>query len=157
MEMAYSSPLKPRMRFYGGIEGLKEILREMSFSQGQTVGFTDYARMPKEMFQFIRKEVVPERRKRKNFILLLVPRNETNERIHTEDDIHFGEHRIIEYPHTRKHIEVLLFDVTKVGFLSFEESERFGVVIDSRAIYETLKGLFELVWAQVGKQERKAQ
>lgn len=151
MEMAYSSPLKPRMRFYEGIDGLKEILRDMSFSKTQTLGFTDYDKMPKEMFTFIRKEVVPERRKRKNHILLIVPRNERNLQVQTEDEIHFGEHRIVDFPDEKNHIEILLYDSSKVGFLSFKEDERFGVVIDSPAIYQTLKNLFYLVWGQAEK------
>ncbi len=56
MELAFASPLKPRMRFYEGLEGLKEVLRDMSLSSGQTVGYSDYAKMPKELFRFIRYE-----------------------------------------------------------------------------------------------------
>ena len=148
MELAYSSPLKPRMRFYEGMDGLREILRDMSFSKGQTLGFTDYAQMPMELFTFIRKEVVPERRKRKNFILLIVPRNERNIHVQTEDDLHFGEHRFVEYPEEKHHIEVLIYDLTKVAFSSFKDGELFGVVIDSVAVYETLQNLFWLIWNQ---------
>lgn len=148
MELAYSSPLKPRMRFYEGVDGLCEILREMSYSRQQTVGFTDYAQMPEKMFKFIRKEVVPRRRERKNVIRLIVPRNKRNLEIQKEDDIHYGEHRIADFPADAKHIEILLYDFSKSAFLSFNEHELFGVVLDSPAIHTTLRNIFELVWAQ---------
>ena len=37
------------------MEGLKQILREFSYSHEPTIGFTDYENMPKELFQFIRQ------------------------------------------------------------------------------------------------------
>lgn len=153
LEMAYSSPLKPRMRFYEDIKGLQEILREMSYSKQQTVGFTDYAQMPKEMIQFIRKEVVPRRREHQNFIRLIVPRNERNIAMHKEDEMHYGEHRLVDFPKHVNHIEILLFDYTKIGFLSFNPDERFGLILDSKAIHETLRNIFELMWSQVEKKQ----
>lgn len=148
MELAYSSPLKPRMRFYEGIPGLQEILREMSFSKQQTVGFTDYTLMPKEMYKFILKVVVPNRRERKNFLRLVVPKTAANIAVHKEDDIRYSEHRIVDFPANINHIEILLFDFTKIGFLSFNADERFGIILDSAAIHTTLRNIFELVWAQ---------
>jgi len=148
IELAYSSPLKPRMRFFEGIPGLQEILREMSYSKQQTVGFTDYAQMPDEMFRFIRKEVVPRRRERNDVIRLIVPRNERNIQVQKEDDIHYGEHRIVDFPKDINHVEILLFDFTKIGFLSFNPKELFGIILDSQAIHTTLRNIFELVWAQ---------
>lgn len=148
MELAYSSPLKPRMRFYEGVGGLKEILQEMSYSKQETVGFTDYALMPPEMFKFIRKEVVPNRRERGNKIRLIAPRNERNLAVQKEDVIHFSEHRLVQFPRSINHIEILLFDHTKIGFLSFGKNELFGVIVDSAAIHTTLRNIFELVWSQ---------
>lgn len=148
MEMAYSSPLKPRMRFYEDVSGLQEILREMSYSKQQTVGFTDYAQMPEAMFTFIRKEVVPRRRENQNFIRLIAPRNERNLAVHKEDEIHYGEHRVIDFPAHINHIEILLFDFTKTAFLSFNKDELFGIILDSKAIHMTLRNIFDLMWLQ---------
>lgn len=148
LEMAYSSPLKPRMRFYEDIKGLQEILREMSYSKQQTVGFTDYSQMPDALFRFIRKEVVPRRRELNDHIRLILPRNERNIAVQKEDIIHYGEHRIVDFPKHVPHIEILLFDFTKVGFLSFKKDEQFGIILDSQAIHETLRNIFELVWSQ---------
>lgn len=145
-ELAYSSPLKPRMRFYEGMNGLKEILLEMSYSAQQTVGFTDYTDMPPELFTFIRKEVVPNRRKRKNCIRLLVPDNPRNRIVQSEDTIHYGQHRFVQLPSHSRFIEIILFDFSKIGFLSFLPDELFGVIIDSPSIHETLRMIFELVW-----------
>lgn len=148
MELAYSSPLRPRMRFYEGMSGLKDILREVSHAGDQTFGFTDYARMPKELLEFIRKEVVPERRRHHNFIRMIVPDNAVNAKMRADDERHYGEHRLIHFPEAADHVEILLFDKTKVAFLSFAKEELFGAVLDSSAIYRTLKNLFQVLWNQ---------
>lgn len=147
LEMAYASPLKPRLRFYEGIDGLKEILAEFAHSQGESFCFTDYEQMPKELFQFIRKVVVPGRREQRNFLRLIVPKNDVNIHVQTEDKIHYGEHRIIDLRGRRNPIEIIGFDTSKVSFSSFTPHEQFGVIIDSLAIHETLKNLFLFVWS----------
>ena len=146
LEMAYASPLKPRIRSFEGLEGLKQILREFSYSQEPTMGFTDYEQMPKELFQFIRKDVVARRKKLQNPVRLIVPRNEINLKIKGEDYLHYGEHRVVMFPQKKNPMEILLFETSKVAFLSFTSPELFGFIIDSTAIHQTLKNLFMLVW-----------
>jgi HTH-type transcriptional regulator, sugar sensing transcriptional regulator len=160
MEMAYASPLKPRVRFYEGLQGLQEILYELSYSKEQSFIFTDYEQMPPELFAFIRKEIVPRRRKLNVFSHLILPRNPTNVKVQKEDavqDLHFAEHRIVDFPRTKNPIEILLFDTSKIGFLSFTQHEMFGVIMDSPAIYETLRNLFELVWGLAKNGSNKTQ
>ncbi len=149
IEMAYSSPLKPRVRFLEGIDGIKAILQEVNTVSKAEPGmiFTDYAQMPKEIFALIRK-TVKIRKTENNFLHILVPNNGRNLEVQSEEDkFHYAEHRIADFPIKSFPLELTLFDNTKVGFLSFEKNELFGVVIDSKAIYLTLKNLFLLVWA----------
>ncbi len=151
MEMAYTSPLKPRIRFYEGLDGLKEILREFSYSKEPTMGFTDYGEMPKELDDFIRKQVVPIRRKLKNPVRLITTKNDRNAAVRNEDHLRYSEHRLVDFPKPRNPIEILLFEGSKVAFLSFTQKELFGLIIDSAAIHQTLRNIFELVWAGAEK------
>jgi sugar-specific transcriptional regulator TrmB len=153
LEMAYASPLKPRVRFYEGLQGLQEVLREFSYSKERSFVFTDYEQMPSALFAFIRKEVVARRRQLDVFTHLILPRNATNLKVQAEDseDLHFAEHRIVDFPRAKNPIEILLFDTSKVAFLSFTKGEMFGVILDSPAIYDTLQNLFELIWGLAKK------
>ena len=155
MEIAFASPLKPRVRFYEGLEGLKEVLRDMSRSTGQTIGFSDYAKMPKELFAFIQKDVVPERKSRKNFIRLICPVNPTNQRIQKDDALHFREHCLLEFPDPlHNDLEILMYDGSKIGFLCYEENARFGLVIDSKAIFTMMSNSFWLLWTMAQKMKK---
>jgi len=158
LEMAYSSPLKPRVRFFEGMEGIKQVLLEVNTAAKCERGMiiTDYARMPKDIFEFIRK-ITPERLVTKNFLRIIVPPNERNVEVQAEEDAkHYAEHRIAKFPTKNNFIELSLFGNTKVAFHSFGEGELFSVVIDSKAIYDTLKNLFELVWVNATPKNAKA-
>lgn len=157
LDMAYSSPLKPRVRFYEGIEGIKEVLLEVNNAAKVEPGmiFTDYELMPKEIFDFIR-QLVPNRKSTENFLRIIVPMNARNVAVQEEEDrLHYAEHRIANFPVENNPIELTLFGNTKVGFLSFTNNELFAVVVDSKAIYHTLKNLFLLVWSNA-KAKQKA-
>lgn len=146
VKMAYASPLKPRIRFFEGSEGLKQVLREFSHSKVQSMGFTDYGDMPPELLAFIRTEVIPERRRNKNKAMLIVPDNEQNREVHSRDDEFYTQHKIVKFYSEKNPIELLLFGNSEVAFLSYAKDELFSVVLDSKAIYLTLKNIFTLIW-----------
>lgn len=150
LEMAWSSPLKPRIRFHEGMDGLKEILREFAHSQTDTMFFSDYASMPPELLAFIWKEIVPERRKLKSFGRGILPRNAVNAAQQAKDSSRLAEHRLVDFPMAENPLELLLYDDSKTAFLSLVKDEIFGVVLDSRAIYKTLTNVFQLVWNAAG-------
>ena len=145
IELAYASPVKPRIRFYEGIEGLNEILFDAACSRSDYIGFTDYEKMPKDMYRFIRKKVAPRREKMGTTLRLIVPRNEINKQI-TKEYQHQVEHRMVDFPSRKNHIEILIYEGSKIGFMSFSKNEMFGVVMDSEGIYQTLHDLFMVIW-----------
>lgn len=146
LEMAYASPHKPRVQLFEGLDGLKEVLREFSYSKFPTVGFTDYTKMPKELYEFILKKIVNERRENKNRAKFIVPDNAFNRKIKSEDDMRYSEHRTAKFSETATPIELLLYGESEVAFLSFAKEEMFAVVVDSKAIHQTLKNIFWLIW-----------
>src|SRR3989344_2891891 len=145
MELAYASPVKPRIRFYEGQSGIKEILLEASSSGKDYIGFIDYTLMPREIYRHIRTKIAPTRQKLGNRLRLLMPRNPTNERIQKEYR-QMIEHRLVDFPSRKNHIEILLYEGSKIGCMSYVRHEMFGVVIDSEGIYQTLHDLFMLIW-----------
>lgn len=155
LSLAYAAPVKPRLRLYDGIDGIKKVLLEFGGSTSPTMGFTDYERMPREIFSFIRTSVVPLRRRTGIRVRLVVPRSETNEAIRRHDTKNFGEHRLLDIDATKTGVELLLFDVSKIAFLSFEGRDSFAAVLDSPGLHKTLSGIFEFLW-KIGEGHSKA-
>lgn len=144
LEIAFSSPLKPRVRFYDGISGLKQILREFGHSEYEKLLFTDYATMPPELARFILKEIVPLNR-RTGMPRCIAVQNEISKKIARQ---HTAPHRFVRYSEKGQELELLLFDRSKAAFLSFASEEQFGVIIDSLAIHRMLRNLFFFIWEQ---------
>lgn len=151
LDLAYASPVKPRIRFYEGMEGIKQILFEAASGKEDYIGFIDYTLMPKEIYRYIRTKVAPEREKTGISLCLLMPRNEINQQVQKEYRQRI-EHRMVDFPSRKNHIEILLYEGSKIGCMSYVKNEMFGVVIDSQAIYQTLYDLFMLIWQQTPKQ-----
>ncbi len=145
LSLSYASPIKPRIRFLDGQEGIKDILLEAAASGTDYIGFIDYALMPKDIYRHIRTKVAPTRAKLGNNLRLLMPRNATNERIQKEYRQKI-EHRMVDFPSRKNHIEILLYEDSKIGCMSYVKHEMFGVIIDSEGIYQTLHDLFMLIW-----------
>ena len=150
MDMSYASPVKPRIRFYEGVQGIQQILFEAASSKKDYIGFIDYALMPKEIYHYIRSKVAPEREKMGANLRLLMPRNDTNLKVEKEYRKNV-DHRIVDFPSRKNHIEILLYENSKIGCMSYVKNEMFGVVIDSEAIHQTLHDLFTLIWEQAEK------
>lgn len=147
LNIAYASPLKPRIRFFDGVDGIKQVLKEFSYSKVQSMGFTDYEQMPTDLVSFIRSEIIPERMKNKNCAQFIVPDNLVNRGVVALDKENFTEHRIAKFQIQKNPIELLLFGQSELGFLSFVKDEMFGVIIDSKAIHDTLKNIFIFIWS----------
>ena len=152
MELAYTSPIKPRIRFAEGMQAIKDILFEASSSKEDYIGFIDYTLMPKEIYHYIRTKVAPRRAKTGIKVRLLMPRNETDLKV-LKEYTQSIEHRIVDFPSRSNHIEILLYEGSKIGCMSYVKDEMFGVVIDSQAIYQTLYDLFMLIWQQTPKNQ----
>ncbi len=147
INIAYASPFKPRIRFFEGLEGIKQVLREFSHSKTRTMGFSDYRDMPENLLDFIRGEVIPQRKKNKNRAQFIVPNNEKNQKIQEEDAKYYTEHKLVNFPSPTNPIELLIFGESEIAFLSYTKGEQFGVIIDSASIHDTLQNIFLLIWS----------
>lgn len=149
--LAYASPLKPRMRILEGIEGIKNVLLEFGDSVEPTMGFTDYNGMPREIFDFIRTEVVPRRKARDITARFLVPMNAFNKKVQAYDASRKSEHRFFDFGGESGLLELLLFGKSTVAFLSLEKHEMFAIVIDSVPAHRMLKGIFHAMWRTIDR------
>lgn len=145
IEFAYASPVKPRIYFYDGVDGIKQILIEAAATKKDYIGFIDYELMPPEVYVYIRKKVAPERRKHGNTLKLIMPDNPVNVKIQNEYQEQVT-HKTIPFPTRKNHVEILLYGDSKIGCMSFLKNEMFGVVIQSEGIFQTLSDLFNYVW-----------
>ncbi len=152
MEMAYKSPIKPRIKFYEGMKGMKQVLSEFSFTNEDTYVFSDYSTYPTELLQFIYREIIPERIRRNSSTKMLVVNNPKHIDIKKNEKKYYQEHRLINFPEGMglENLEILLWE-NKIGFLSFGNNEMFGMIVESKSISQMLKNIHALIWQNANK------
>lgn len=136
--------VKPRIRFYEGIAGLKETYNDTLKYTGEMLAFasedvikilgSDWA------YNYIKKRVQNKLRLR-----AIIPASEIISRdYYPKDQKHLRVSKLIDpkkYPFS---MEINIYGHSKVSLMS--SKEQLGLVIESTEIYNTMKLIFKLVW-----------
>lgn len=138
---------KPKITFYEGTEGLKDVLRDTLRYPGKEM----LAWVSEEAFHTLDKEFldyyVPQRVAKKIFVRAIAP-----------DAPEIREYKSIEEKVLRKtkiinasifpiKVEIDLYGNNKIGVMAWEE--KIGLIIESEKIYTTLKSIFEMNWGSL--------
>lgn len=137
---------KPEIRYFEGDAGVKEVLKDaleypnqeilMMYSESSIADFED---------NFFASYYVPERVKRKISARAIMPDNETMRANVATNQQSLRQTRLISQNLFDIKIEVMIYGKNKINISSF--SEKFGIIIESQAIHDSLKSIFETLWA----------
>ncbi|HEX8974083.1 MAG TPA: helix-turn-helix domain-containing protein [Patescibacteria group bacterium] len=135
---------KPKIRFYEGKEGLKEVYDDTTKYPGELLGFASY-----DIINVLGKEWAAEYLKKriKNDVYArgIIPGAEPMMREYiSKDQEQRRMTKVIDhkkYPFT---IEINIYGHNKVALMSAKEE--IGLIIEGQEIHNTLKLIFELIW-----------
>ena len=141
--------VKPKMRYYDGLEGIKTIYRNSVKSIDPVLysfcGIERLSTRSKELIVFWEKEYIPAREKSGHFGRLIIPDNAEGRAWKAKDAVSNRECRLVPASQYNFEGEVLLYDDT-VAFISYTEDEEFALSLESKAIAKTLKMIWQIVW-----------
>ena len=140
-------PQKPKITFYEGVGGMKELYQDTleSVQVGGTIlsytGLTDFFdMMPKEYYEWY----VEERAKKKIMIKIIAPDSPTTRQWKKQAVKDLRQVKIIPAKDFRFKGDTEIYD-NKVALISYAENF-LGVIIESNEIYAMQKTMFELLW-----------
>lgn len=136
---------KPKIKFYEGIEGIKNV-------------YKDTLKHPKseilmwgapEMFDYFDKDFTweyytPQRIKNKIWLRGIGPNKNIIKKIQGWDKKQLRKTRLYDKEKYTTEVEINLYGNRFVGIMSFKE--KFGLIIESQKIFNTLKSIFEMNW-----------
>ena len=73
------------------------------------------------------------------------------ENVKMHDQKHLRQTRLISPEKFPFEVEINLYGNNSIGIMSFKE--QFGLIIESKKIYNTLKSIFEMNWNSLAKTE----
>ena len=133
---------KPIIRYYEGLEGIKEVYLDTLKYKGELLAFVS-ENIIKKLGSDFADEYKDKRKKAEIMVKVIGPNTEEIINYKKTDVKDFKETKIVsknKYPFS---IEMNIYG-NKVAFMSF--SENLGLIIESNEISKNMKFLFDLAW-----------
>ncbi|XLQ20592.1 MAG: TrmB family transcriptional regulator [Candidatus Moraniibacteriota bacterium] len=140
---------KPKIQFFEGIEGIKNIYRDtLEYKNQEILAWASPEAIEYFDIEYLWKEYVPQRLKNKIWTRSFAPNTDGMQHVKEYDEKHLRQMKLIDFEDNLFfEVEINLYAGHKIGIMSFKEE--FGLIIESKKIYNTLKAIFELQWKSV--------
>ncbi len=150
-----ASPLLPKIRYYEGVEGIRQ-MNEYTLKEGvDCYIYGDISKFYKTLGDFA-EDFIKKSRKLGIKVHAIMPYHKDNEKFYKNNQNELRE--VLYIPHDLFSIEgeVRIFG-DKVGVLSLKKESLIGVIIDSESVAKMFKSIFMLTWNGYNKKTFKAQ
>ncbi len=153
MEIQRLLPYKPRITYYEGVGGMKDLYQDTltSCKAGDTIlsytGLSNvYQYMPREYM----RTYIDERIRRKIFIKIIAPRSQAAIEFDRAEKNELRDIRLVDNPSFAFSADTEIY-ANKVALISYKENF-MGVIIESEEINQMQRMAFELMWAHLPAQ-----
>lgn len=141
---------KPGVKYFEGISGIKEIYYDfLKYKNSEVLALNsnDYRDFFEE--DFLIDYFIPERKKRRIWIRVIYPETEFLKEWAAKDVEHFKKSRFISSKKFKIEMGIYLYGNNKVALISYRD--KFGTILTSQAMFNTLKSMFEVMWEDLAK------
>jgi sugar-specific transcriptional regulator TrmB len=140
---------KPKIQFFEGEDGVKDIFNDILDSDGEVLGYTNF-KVAKEMMKSFLDEYGEKALKLKKKHRLLCPNDEFHREFIPKNLAARLNAGILEIfavnpeQFSFKNLQYIYSD--KVATISMDKDEKIGVIIESKSNAETNRSIFNLAW-----------
>lgn len=142
LQLAPMSTNLPKMRFYEGVEGIKEVYNDTLKNTSEILGFLTVERIPQELKRYFVDYYTPKRKKGRIPCRLILVDCEKSRHYHKSDKQNLRKTYLLPKKCLPFEIEISIYGEDRVALISFTETDLSAVIIQSRAIHNTLKSLY---------------
>ncbi len=150
MSIANALEKKPKIRFFEGDEGIKEVyLDTLNYPGEELLAWVTGEAVKSFDQSFLNEYYLPQRIKKKIWVRAIAVDDEVMRQYKESDQKFLRKTKLIpskEFPFV---VEINLYGGNKIAIMSFKE--KISLIIESQKIYTTLKSIFELQWRSLDK------
>jgi len=139
---------KPGVRFFEGVEGLKQIYEDTLINNKKIYGLVALGAVEPNLNQWLDTVYVEKRAKAGIFMQAITPDSKAAQTYHELDKKYLRESLVVPADQYPMKVEINIYAKNKIAFISFQESELIGIIVESPAIYATMRTFFKLAWQQ---------
>lgn len=155
LAMTNSIDSKPKIRFFEGKDGIKEVYKDtLRESDYELLAWVTNEAVSSFDIDFLNETYLPKRIEKKIWVRAIAPEVTEMKEYKETDEKNLRKTRLAPADTFPFKVEINLYGKNKIAVMSFIES--FGIVIESLAIYETLKSIFEMNWASLKARNEKS-
>lgn len=147
LAMANMFDFKPKIRFYEGTNGMKTVyLDTLKLADSEILMWASQDVFSDFDINFMNEIYLPKRIKNNIFLKGIAENSNDLKKIKSEDKKSLRETRLLsnELPFE---VEIQLYGKNKIGVISFKE--KFGLIIESQKMSNTLKSIFTICWNSI--------
>jgi sugar-specific transcriptional regulator TrmB len=136
----------PKVSFFEGVNGIKHIYEDViKKGDKETFAALSLDNAAPEIKRWMMKTFTPRKVKKNIFSKVLVSSKNTKpyEKLNKK---HLRRSLVVSNKKYPFEVEIDVYDGNKTAFISYDESEMMGVIIESPKIANTLKSLFSCIW-----------
>ncbi len=145
---------KPKIRYFEGIEGIKDVFRDtLNYPKQETLAWVSDDAVKYFDIDWLWNFYVLKRVEKKIWQRSIAPDVAYLKNVKTNDQKHLRQTRLISPKEFPFQVEINLYGGKNIGIMSFQE--KIGLIIESKKIYTTLKSIFEAHWKSLDVKESK--
>src|SRR3989344_464487 len=136
----------PRVRYYEGADGIRQVYEDTLTAESELLNYAN-SQIVRSFWKEYDKEYVKQRVKKGIYLKGIAPDDEAGRKVQGESKKNLREIRLVSADEFPINNEINIYD-NKVAIVSFseEESQLFGVIIESVEVAETQKQIFKMAW-----------
>lgn len=145
LAIANSLDSKPKVSFFEGIDGIKEVYKDtLRYPDQELLAWVAEKAIEYFDIDFLNKEYLPKRIQKKIWVRAIAPNVPEMQQYSGVDQKSLRKTRLADAALFGFDVEINLYGGKRIAIMSFEEG--FGMIVESRKIYKTLKNVFEMNW-----------
>jgi hypothetical protein len=155
MAIAHRFDNKPKVKFFEGVEGIKKIYEdELSSGTDMILAFLGVESVSPKLIEYLNLHFLPQRIKIGIHAKVLLCKQDKKEgySVYNASKKLLTEYKVIDFDFVKFFNEINIYGNDKVAVMMFAEDEMSGLIIQSKKLHDTMKSIFDLVWAVTGNQ-----
>jgi sugar-specific transcriptional regulator TrmB len=137
--------VQPKIKIFEGDDAIINLYSQTLEKGGTQKSFLTLDSFPVGLKDFLTKQFIELKKRRKVFSRVLVAEGKRSERYKSLDSISNRETKIVKGHPFQLHAEIILFGGNQVAIIDFHQ-QIYGMVINSETFYKTVETLFDFVW-----------
>jgi hypothetical protein len=140
---------KPRIRFYEGNEGIKEVYKDtLRYPDRELLAWVSHEAIQAFDEKFLNDFYLPRRLQKKIWVRAIAPDVPEMQSYKGQDEKSLRRTKLIDPEQFPLSVEINLYGRNKIGIMSF--AEQVSLIIESDKISATLRSIFLSQWENLG-------